>query len=313
MVIHGDRMETNLAIVPDNHLMDYLAKSPSLGAEVWPHAMLHQSFSPWEKYTVVALVCFFSVHLSSFTQLIFDDFLTKSLNGLNLQRIFPTFDQKISKMSKSCRFRGSQRIPAHRTPRPTSSTMSGMQPLAEWRRSHFFWKNHPIFWGKNTIFWGNTIVLSVWTAFHKSRSWQNDANRWISTIIFRRSWEHFTSCVALGSCGSPLQQSWRQTPVTPNSFRKFLVESSKYDWQIRMFFFFFMGLQNAKMRCFSARIRMQEQLLKDGAAVEAVDASTNPVHSVRNKWMNPEELDEWSDNNYINHSVNQYVPTIFHC
>ena len=74
----------------------------------------------------------------------------------------------------------------------------------------------------------------------------------------------------------------------------------------------FMGLQNAKMRCFSART-MPEQLPKDGAAVEAVDASTNPVHSVRNKWMNPEELDEWSDNNYINHSVNQYLPTIFHC
>ena len=171
--------------------------------------------------------------------------------------------------------------------------MSGMQPLAEWRRSHFSGRIIPFFWEKHNFLRKKHHCFNCFS--QKSIL----AKRWISTIIFRRSLEHFTSWVALGSCGSPLQQSWRQTPVTPNSFRKFLVESSKYDCQIGW--------------CYSARTTMREQLLKDGAAVEAVDASTNPMHSVRNKWMNPEQLDEWSDNNYINHSVNQYIPVIIHC
>ena len=205
---------------------------------------------------------FLSIHLSSFTQFILMIFSLKA----SMDSIFGGFPNVWPKIEDFPIFRGfpnvwwpkniehvqklwTSRIPEDPGPsNPTAHILHHVRDATPGGVAEipFFLEESSHFWGKKTqfveektqfveektqFFEENTIVLSVLTAFHKSRSWQK---RWISTIIFRRSLEHFTSCVALGSCGSPLQQSWRQTPVTPNSFRKFLVESSKYDCQIRM-------------------------------------------------------------------------------
>ena len=184
-------METNLAIAPDNlgtwqwHEWHgkWLIHQQNLGTS--PDGLLSQEsilecrsltappiFLPLGKIYCSCSGLFLSVHLSSFTQLICRWFSHQKPQWTQFTEDFPTFDdQKISNMSKSCgRFRGSRPIEPHGPHPPPcqgcNPWRSGGDPIFLEESYHFF--------EKNTIFWGkNTIVLTVLTAFHKSRSWQN--------------------------------------------------------------------------------------------------------------------------------------------